>query len=154
MMVVRERSILSISGIGSCIGLALRDNKWQVSGLAHVVLPDSTGAEDTHLAPGKYGDAAVRILLKRMHSKGAEIGHTTAKLVGGAGVLSSGGFDGSKNAESVRRELRRMNISILAEDVGSTYGRSMKFDTGTGMITIRRFQQADGITELKDTIII
>jgi chemotaxis protein methyltransferase CheR len=154
MIVVRGRCILSICGIGTCIGLAIRDTRSQVSGLAHVVLPESREGEGAYRTPGKYGDTAVRILVKRILSTRVGFMHLAAKLVGGASVLSAGGFDGSRNVEKVRKELGKMNVPIVAEDVGLTYGRSMKFDTETGKITIRRFQQRNGRAELRDTLVI
>ena len=154
LMMIKEPSILSITGIGSCIGLALRDNQCHASGLAHVVLPSSKQADDAYVAPGKYADKAVNFLARGLVSMGAEIQRMGAKLVGGAQVLANGGFDGHKNVESVRSELGKHNIKVIAEDVGSTYGRSMKFDTSSGEIVVRRYRQLGGIAELKDVIVI
>jgi chemotaxis protein CheD len=154
MLAVKERSILSIPGLGSCVGLALRDVVSGIGGLAHVVLPDSKECSDVITWPGKYADTAVNALVKRMLSLGAEVLYLRAKLVGGANVLTSGGFDGSKNANRVRAELSAIPIKIIAEDLGSNLSRSMRFDTGNWKITIRRFHQRDGIAELKDTIVI
>jgi chemotaxis protein CheD len=77
-----------------------------------------------------------------------------AKLAGGARILTAGGFDGYKNVESTRRELSKNGVTIVAEDVGSTFGRSVKFDTSTGNLTVRRYQQLGGIAEFKDEITI
>ena len=46
MLAVKERSILSIPGLGSCVGLALRDVVSGIGGLAHVVLPNSKEGSD------------------------------------------------------------------------------------------------------------
>ncbi len=154
MLPVKEQSILSISGLGSCVGLALRDIVSGIGGLAHVVLPDSKEGNDAFRWPAKYADTAVKGLVKRMLSMGAEVLYLRAKLVGGANVLSLGGFDGSKNADRVRSELSSIPIRIIAEDLGSNLGRSMRFDTGNGKITVRRFHQRNGIAELKDIIVI
>jgi chemotaxis protein CheD len=154
MTVVRQPSILSISGIGSCIALAMRDTRTSASGLAHIVLPSSRGADDAYITPGKYSDTAVRALNRGIITSGGTIENIRAKLVGGARVLTTGGFDGTKNIESTRSELAKNGIVVLAEDVGEAYGRSMKFDTATGKIAIKRYQQNGGIAELKDTIMI
>jgi chemotaxis protein CheD len=154
MLAVKERSFLSIPGLGSCVGLALRDIVSGIGGLAHVVLPDSKEGNDALTWPGKYADTAVSGLVERMLSMGAEVLYLRAKLVGGANVLASGGFDGSKNSDRVRKELSAIPIKIIAEELGSNLGRSMAFDTGDGKITVRRFHQRDGIAELKDVIVI
>ena len=154
MLTVKDRSILSIPALGSCVGLALRDVVSGISGLAHVVLPDSKEGGDAMRCPGKYADTAVHALVKKMISLGSEVLYLRAKLVGGANVLTSGGFDGSKNADKVREELSAIPIKIMAEDLGSNLSRSMRYDTGNWKITIRRFQQHDGIAELKDILVI
>jgi len=154
ILAVKERSLLSIPGLGSCVGLALRDVVSGIGGLAHVVLPDSKEGNDALTQPGKYADTAVSGLVERMLAIGAEVLYLRAKLVGGANVLTSGGFDGSKNSDRVRKELCAIPIKIISEDLGSNLGRSMTFDTGDGKITIRRFHQRGGIAELKDVIII
>jgi chemotaxis protein CheD len=154
MLAVKERSILSISGLGSCVGLALMDIVTGIGGLAHIVLPDSKEGNDASKWPGKYADIAVRHLVKRMLSMGAHALFLRAKLVGGANVCPSGGFDGPRNANRVRTELSAIPIKIIAEELGYNLIRSMKFDTGNGRITVRRFQQQNGAAELKDIIII
>jgi len=154
MLTVKDRSVLSIPGLGSCVGLALRDIMSGTSGLAHVVLPDSEEGNDSLTWPGKYADTAVRGLLKEMLSLGAKVVYLRAKLVNGANLLTSQDFIGSRNSSRVRAELSAIPIKIIAEELGSNLGRSMQFDTGNGRITIRRFRQLYGIGELIDVIII
>lgn len=151
---VKERSVLSIPGLGSCVGLALRDIVSGIGGLVHIVLPDSKEGNDAITWPGKYADTAVRGLVKEMLSLGAEVLYLKAKLVGGANVLSSRSFAGSRNSNRVRTELSAIPIKIIAEELGSNLSRSMQFDTGNGKVTIRRFHQRNGIPELKDVIVI
>jgi chemotaxis protein CheD len=154
MMIVTQPSILAISGIGSCIGLVMRDGDTMASGLAHIALPNSWKMDDADKTPGKYSDTAVRALVKGLLSTGASLRPIKAKMVGGARVLQNGCFDGSKNIESTRSELQQCGIPIVAEDVGQTCGRSMKFDTATGEVVVRRFQRCSGIAELKDIVVI
>jgi len=154
LMIAKHPAVLSISGIGSCVALAMRANKAGTSGLAHIVLPASNGAEDMYSMPGRYADSAVRALARGLVASGEELNNISAKLAGGARVLTAVGFDGYKNVESTRSELTKTGIRIVAEDIGLTYGRSVKFDTSTGKITVRRYQQIGGIAEFKDEITI
>ena len=154
MMIVKRPSILSISGIGSCIALVMRDEATIASGLAHIVLPSSINMDDAYRTPGKYSDTAVRALIGGLLRSGASLTHIKSKIVGGGRVLQGGGFDGARNIESTRNELKRSGVSIVAEEVGEAYGRSMKFDTATGKVVVRRFQQSSGGAELKDIVII
>jgi len=154
LTIVTNPSILSISGIGSCIALAMRDDVTMASGLAHIVLPSSANANDGVTNPGRYSDTAVAALIRGLLRSGGSLSNIKSKLVGGARVLPSGGFDGARNVESTRNELKRAGVSIVAEDIGQTYGRSMKFNTATGKVVIRRFQQSTGGAELKDIVVI
>ena len=154
LMITRQSAILSISGIGSCVALAIRDNETGTSGLAHIVLPVSSGFKDPAETPGRYADTAVATLLRELLNAGSKVENIRAKLAGGARVPNGGIFDGYKNVESTRSELSKSGIVIVAEDVGLMYGRSVRFDTSTGKLTIRRYQQLDGVAELKDEIAI
>ena len=52
-------------GLGSCVGIALRDKNNKVGGLAHIMLPDSTViANQTNVA--KFADTGIVELLKQM----------------------------------------------------------------------------------------
>jgi len=154
MMIVKRPSILSIAGIGSCIALVMRDEATRASGLAHIVLPSSTNMDDAYRTPGKYSDTAVRALIRGLLRSGASLTHIKSKMVGGGRVLQGGGFDGTRNVESTRNELKRAGVNIVAEDVGQIYGRSMKFETATGKVVVRRFRQTSVGAELKDVLVI
>ena len=154
MMIVKRPSILSIAGIGSCIALVMRDEATLASGLAHIVLPNSTNMDDACLTPGKYSDTAVRAMINGLLRAGASLTHIKSKMIGGGRVLQGGGFDGARNIESTRNELTRAGVRIVAEEVGQTYGRSMKFETATGRVVVRRFRQTAIGAELKDVLII
>jgi chemotaxis protein CheD len=153
LMVTSQPAILSVSGMGSCVALTMRGKQTGTSGLAHIVLPASYGDRESMVTPGRYADTAVGALLRGLLNASSTSEEIVAKLAGGARV-SSGIFDGYKNVESVRSELGKRGIAIAAEDVGLTYGRSVKFDTSTGKLAIRRYQQLGGIAELKDEITI
>ena len=154
LKVTRDPIIFSVSGIGSCVALAMRDEKTGASGLAHIVLPAHCRINDSNPAPGRYADVAVKTLLGRLLDGGSALQDITAKLVGGARALMSGGFDGLKNVKSIRKELNRNGITIMAEDVGAAFGRSAKFNTASGRLSVRRYRQLNGIVELENEIII
>ncbi|HUK50805.1 MAG TPA: chemotaxis protein CheD [Terriglobales bacterium] len=154
MKIVNEPTILSATGIGSCIALAMRDRKGNASGLAHIVLPNSKNMDDAQKNPGKYSNTAVHALIHGLLLIGVSLEDITAKIVGGSRVIETGGFDGVKNISSTRNELKRRGVEIVGEDVGLAYGRTIRFDTATGKITVHRYQQRQGKAELKDIIVI
>lgn len=56
-------------GLGSCIGLVIHDETRKIGGLAHVMLPKSSGKPNERA--GKYADTAVEVLIKELTQKEA-----------------------------------------------------------------------------------
>jgi chemotaxis protein CheD len=127
-------------GLGSCIGLALMDRRGGIAGLAHVVLPTSTGHAGAAVSY-KFADHAVPALIAELAQLGAPRVRLQAMLVGGAsmfGATGSGTLEvGSRNATAVRELLRGLRIPILAEAVGGSRGRTIRVDVATGEVTVR-----------------
>ncbi len=122
--------------LGSCVGLALYDRRLQLGGLAHVVLPDSSGNGSP---PGKYADTAVVALVAELAaSAGSQTLRLTARLVGGAKMFAfqSGPAVGDQNVEALEKFLKLADIPIIARDCGGSHGRRMTLDISSGQITI------------------
>jgi chemotaxis protein CheD len=130
--------------LGSCIGVVLYDRVARLGGLAHVVLPGTSGTVDH---PGKYAHTAIPSLIADMELRlGSRArARLTAKFVGGATMFqiqsqgnSNAGMNiGQRNQKAVEEILARLNIPILARDVGGTAGRRLTLDTTSGIVTIR-----------------
>ena len=127
--------------LGSCIGIVAYDPKSRVGGIAHVMLPESTGSVSP-AAPGKYADAAIPELVRRVREKTrASANPLTIKIAGGANMFSrvngNGGLQiGPRNAEATRAAVKRLGLSIRGEDVGGTKGRKVLFDPETGRVKV------------------
>lgn len=122
--------------LGSCVGLALYDRRLQLAGLAHVVLPDSSGNGSP---PGKYADTAVVALVAELSAlAGSQTLRLTARLVGGATMFAfqSGPPVGELNVEALEKFLKQADIPIVARDCGGGHGRRMTLDIASGQITI------------------
>ena len=52
-------------------------------------------------------------------------------------MLPSGINMGERNIEATRAALAKLNIPVIAEDVGGEYGRSVRFVAATGAMTVR-----------------
>lgn len=141
--VLAGSGILKTTGLGSCVGLTLYDRVKKISGMAHVMLPDSSIARDGVINKAKYADTAVPELLAQMEKLGARRERLEAKLAGGAQMFAFSSNTpetmriGPRNVESCREALRRLAIPIVAEDTGGNYGRSIELDGDTGMLVIR-----------------
>ena len=127
-------------GLGSCVGIALRDKNNKVGGLAHIMLPDSTViANQTNVA--KFADTGIIELLKQMEKLGAVKRNIVAKIAGGATMFAMSSRTnlnvGERNVEAVKAKLKELGIPILAEDTGLNYGRTVIFYPETGDYVIK-----------------
>lgn len=123
--------------LGSCVGICLYDNLNKVSGLAHILLPESfldSDKKDVY----KFANTAIEALVKSMERRGCARIHLTAKIAGGANMFVTSGISiGERNVEMVKKELRRLNIRLKAEDTGANYGRTVEFNTSDGTMIIK-----------------
>ncbi|MCR5419966.1 MAG: chemotaxis protein CheD [Lachnospiraceae bacterium] len=128
-------------GLGSCVGIALRDPITKVGGLAHIMLPDSTKiSNNTCIA--KFADTGIAELVRIMVASGASRNRIVAKIAGGAQMFalqskSESMAVGARNAEAVVKILGEMKIPILAQDTGDSYGRTVEFYPETGDFVIK-----------------
>jgi len=70
-------------GLGSCIGVALRDPVTKVGGLLHFMLPDSSVIKN-NTCSAKFADTGIDELVKLMVAAGASKSRLEAKIAGGA----------------------------------------------------------------------
>ncbi len=128
-------------GLGSCIGIAIYDEKNKLGGLSHIMLPDSTQFSKV-TNPYKFADLAVPILVKKMEKMGANARNMKAKIAGGASMFNfsdkSMNMDiGNRNGIAVKKILSELHVPLLSEDIGGNKGRTMIFDTFDGSVSIR-----------------
>lgn len=126
-------------GVGSCVVITLHDPAASVGALAHVLLPEETGASATG-HPARFASTAVPLLIGALKARNAS-GPYVAKLTGGAAlfadVLTTQGRVGDRNVAAARAALERAKIPVTAEDVGGGSGRSIVFDVETGKVAVR-----------------
>jgi chemotaxis protein CheD len=123
--------------LGSCVGICLYDKLKRVSGLAHILLPESNEANGSREVY-KYADTAIEALVKAMERQGSSRLHVVAKIAGGANMFINTGISiGDRNVAIVKRELNRLNIRLVAEDTGANYGRTVEFSTDDGTMIVK-----------------
>ena len=128
-------------GLGSCVGIALRDPINKIGGLAHIMLPDSTKIQNNSSVP-KFADTGIQELVDQMVKAGAVQSRIVAKIAGGAQMFSFQNKSelvaiGARNVEATKTKLRELHIRILAEDTGESYGRTVEFYPETGDFVIK-----------------
>ena len=143
----QEGDILITSGLGSCVGVTLYDEKLKIGGMAHVMLPEFPQNKDDG-NPAKYADTALDMLINELKNEGASKFRFEAKMAGGAQMFKfSNSSDkmriGARNVEAVTEYLEKNNIPIKGSEVGENYGRTMEFDVATGKATIKTVKKED-----------
>ncbi|MCL2254757.1 MAG: chemotaxis protein CheD [Lachnospiraceae bacterium] len=133
--------LITTLGLGSCVGIAIRDPQNGIGGLAHIMLPDSKAIRNNSNIP-KFADTGIEDLVKRIVAKGANRSRLVSKIAGGAQMFNmQGNADmvriGDRNVEASKKKLNEMRIPILAQDCGLNYGRTVIFNPATGDFTIR-----------------
>ncbi|MEA3282042.1 MAG: chemotaxis protein CheD [Euryarchaeota archaeon] len=132
-------------GLGSCVGIALYDSRAKVGGLSHVMLPDSTQARNTN--PGKFADTAIPLTIHDMMDIGARKLRTIAKIAGGAhmfsGIKGNTMNIGERNIAAVKKKLTEEHIKIVAEDLGGSNGRTLRFDLVSGKVLVKTVRGVD-----------
>jgi len=140
-MVQREGELITYA-LGSCIGICLYDPGLKLAALIHIMLPINMEAGRKNTM--KYADTGIRETVKQMEAKGASKSRMVAKIAGGASMFAVTGNSGlgnigQRNIESVRMNLRREGIKLLAEDVGGSAARTLSFDAATGQGCIHAY---------------
>lgn len=140
---------LASYGLGSCVGVALYDDKRNIGGLAHIMLPDSKSMTKKG-NPGKFADTSIKAMVEEMERLGSKRWDIKAKIAGGACMFTIPGATnprnvpgpclgmqiGERNIEAAKAALKELKIQILAEDTGGNYGRTMRFNISDGKVII------------------
>ena len=128
-------------GLGSCVGIVLYDPVKKISGMAHIMSPDSTKVRNnSNIA--KFADTGLDELLRQVIAAGAQKSALVAKIAGGAQMFAfSSQSDtlrvGDRNVEAVKAKLKTLGIRIIAEDTGDSYGRTIEFYPESGDLLIK-----------------
>lgn len=128
-------------GLGSCVGIAIRDPLTKIGGLAHVMLPDSTEIKNNSNIY-KFADTGIEELVRLLVEKGATRARLVAKIAGGAQMFAFQNKSdlvrvGERNVQASKKKLAELKIPILAEDTGENFGRTVIFYPETGDYVIR-----------------
>ncbi|KAF2956474.1 chemoreceptor glutamine deamidase/glutamate methylesterase CheD [Marinitoga sp. 38H-ov] len=133
--VSKSPDILVTLGLGSCVGVCLWDKANKIGGLIHVMLPNAPN--DNVPKPAKYADLGIKLLLDDIIKLGGK--NFTAKVFGGAAMFKGSSMDvGKKNISSVKEQLKKYGIKIIAEDTGGNRARSIEFNLDNGEVMVKK----------------
>ncbi|MHA1933370.1 MAG: hypothetical protein ACW96X_12570, partial [Promethearchaeota archaeon] len=129
-----------IEGLGSGIGLILRDPKNHVFAMSHISLPSSSASKQGYhlLFPHTFADTSVKDLLNNLLYNGANKEDIKALIVGGAKLFLDYDVTYQENIDTVKKELKLLEIEIESEDVGGLSERSVKYDTINDSLLVKK----------------
>ena len=145
--------------LGSCVAACLFDPDSGVAGLNHFLLAAPRYSKDlplTHTDAGRYGIAAMELLINDMVHLGAVRRRLKAKVFGGATVMFRDGQQRDNffcvhevNQRFIREYCKTENIPIVSEDLGGEKGRIVYFHTDTYRV-LRRYIQVGALDKIEE----
>jgi len=151
MDVVKAPETIRTSGLGSCVGVVLYDERKKIAGLIHIMLPDSTLGKVVPGNVAKFADTGIDAMIGELTKQGVQKFSLKAKIAGGAQMFKFSSEQdsmriGPRNVEAVKKALRKNGVRIVAEDTGGSSGRTIEFNPETSMLMIRTVNQ--GVSEI------
>lgn len=140
VMTSSRKAIYTCLGLGSCVGLFIQDRVAGLSAGAHIFLP---GSEKVSSGCAKFYSvqSAIQEIRRQFRVRGSTLEGLRAKITGGANVLNSVNLGtGARNIESVLNELAMHRIYVATADVGGVYSRTVRFESESGLMTVRILQ--------------
>lgn len=133
--------VLTTLGLGSCVGVCLHDKINKISGMVHIMLPNSLQIKNNSNA-AKFADTGIVKLLEDMQKLGANKNRIVCKIAGGSQMFNFNDSSdimriGSRNVTATKEVLKSLNIPIIAEDTGGSYGRTIELYSETGVLLIK-----------------
>lgn len=148
LFVTREPYLVNTI-LGSCVAVCLYDTFLQFGGINHYMLPFWNGQG---LASPKYGNIAIQKLIEKMLYLGSSQRNLVAKMFGGANVIETNHAQfmiGDRNISVAVDTLKEMQISIISQSTGGTFGRKIQFVTSTGEVKQRIIEKNNPVSGIK-----
>lgn len=146
MNIAKAPDKIRTSGLGSCVGVVLYDDRSTTVGMVHVMLPDSSLGRTEVINIAKFADTGIPAMVEQLKIEGIQPFKLKAKIAGGAQMFQFSSTKdtmriGPRNVEAVKEYLKKYSIPIIAEDTGGNSGRTIEFDPITKLLNIRTVNQ-------------
>jgi chemotaxis protein CheD len=142
--------VLLSTVLGSCVAVVLFDEKNQIGGINHFMLPgveeeEQSGGSASSSPPasgGKYGRHAMQLLFEQMFSLGSYKQHLKAKVFGGGAVLHLTNRKSinipETNVTFALNYLNQQGVPVVVTDVHGNHGRKLFFNPQTFRVHVKR----------------
>lgn len=146
----KEKKIVLVTLLGSCISVCLKDRMNGVVGMNHFMLPDKVKKENMFdSADARYGLFSMEKMINKMMKLGASKNYLEAKIFGGGKVLQTTFSNvAATNIEFAKNFLDLEGIPIIAENVGGQVGRKIYFIPETFDIYVKKIEQTQSLTQM------
>lgn len=133
------RATIVTTILGSCVSVCMWDAWRGIGGLTHYLLPTPINGRTD---PSRFGATAIPLLAQQLRSLGAR--DLCAKVFGGSAINSALAADkrdlGTRNAEIAIEVLLKLEIAVVAQDLGGNRGRKLLFQTDNGYAWVKRLE--------------
>jgi chemotaxis protein CheD len=130
--------------LGSCISVCLIDERNQIGGMNHFMLPGCISSDEILISEiGRYGLYAMELLIGEIIKKGGDRKAIKGRCFGGGAVLRFRQSDGDvpeANIRFIRKYFELEGIPLIAEDLGGAQGRKIYFFVPGGRVLLKRFK--------------
>lgn len=119
-----EPNVVLTTVLGSCIAVCMFDPVRKIGGLNHFLLPSREGSAGETV---RYGAYAMELLINGLLRQGADRTKLQAKVFGGASMIGNLRDIGGSNTAFTRKFLADEGIPNMAESVGGSAARRIRF---------------------------
>jgi len=130
LYLTREDEII-YTVLGSCVMVTLWDKRNKYAAVCHYLYPY---IEDKKLYTSKYGNVAIRAIIKYLLENGSKKYNLEAMIFGGGDIYKNG--VGQNNILIARKILKENKIKIISEDTGGSMGRKIIYHTRTNQAIV------------------
>jgi chemotaxis protein CheD len=146
-----SENTMTVTVLGSCVSVCLRDPITCVAGMNHFLLPFGDSDIPTYKEnPSKYGEYAIDILCEEMVKLGAVRSRLEAKVFGAGNVIDDVKLNNiaPRNAGFALKHLAEKRIPVVASDLLDSYARKIYFFPETGEVKVKKLREFNNDTIL------
>lgn len=132
--------------LGSCVSITLWHPHRRVGAMSHFLLSHNAARDAGPLLDARYGEGALRLMLRELTQQGVDPAGCGAKIFGGGNMFpeqsrGSGAIEvGRRNGEAARALLMQAGIPVLSESLFGEGHRQIIFDIATGDVWSRQLR--------------
>ncbi len=129
--------------LGSCVSITLWHPQARIGGMSHFLLPSRNQRVPEWELDGRYGDEALKMVMRDLCKAGVAPSQCQAKIFGGGNMFPGHGMAGAiqvgqRNGEAARALLQVCGIPVVSESLFGDGHRQIIFDIGTGDVWLNQ----------------